>query len=159
RAAGWRAGLYTSPHLVDVRERFIVNDRPIPAEAFAEWTARILPTVEETGASFFEATTAIAFADLAARQVEIAVVEVGLGGRLDATNVLTPVVSAITHIARDHTEYLGESLEAIAREKAGIAKPGTPLIVGESDPEIVSVIRDAASASGAPIVVVSSDRP
>jgi len=158
REAGFRTGLYTSPHLVDVRERFIVNDRPIPPDAFAEWTAAILPVVEETGASFFEATTAIAFADLAARQADIAVVEVGLGGRLDATNVLTPLVAAITHIARDHTEYLGESLAGIAREKAGIAKAGRPLVVGDTDPEVLGEISSVASAAGAEVIVVPPDR-
>ncbi|UCF42104.1 MAG: bifunctional folylpolyglutamate synthase/dihydrofolate synthase, partial [Gemmatimonadota bacterium] len=96
RAGGVRAGLYTSPHLVEARERMVVDDRPITPEAFARWTEVLLEPVEAADASFFEATTAIAFADFAARGVEVAVVEVGLGGRLDSTNVLTPLVSAVT---------------------------------------------------------------
>lgn len=154
REAGFRVGLYTSPHLVDVRERVVVDDRPIPPEAFAQWTAAMLPTVEETRASFFEATTVIALADFAARGVDVAVVEVGLGGRLDATNVLSPLVAAITQIALDHTEYLGASLAEIAREKAGIAKRGRPLIIGETEPEIVKVLSTTAATLGARVVIV-----
>ena len=135
-----------------------MNDRPIPTEAFAKWTTALRPAVKESGASFFEATTALAFADFAARGVDIAVVEVGLGGRLDATNVLVPLVSAVTHIARDHTEYLGAGLEGIAREKAGIAKPGCPLVIGETDPAIVRVISEVATAAGATVVVVPPRR-
>jgi len=122
-ARGFRVGTYTSPHLVSVRERVVVDGVPIDADAFAEWTAFLRPHIERLDASFFEATTAIAFADLAARGVDIAIVEVGLGGRLDATNVITPLASVVTKIARDHTEYLGPDLASIAREKAGIAKP------------------------------------
>ena len=107
REAGFSVGLYTSPHLVDVRERMIVDDRPISRTAFAGWTARLLPEIERTQASFFEATTAIAFADFAARRVDVAVVEVGLCGRLDSPNVVAPLAGAVTTIARDHTEYLG----------------------------------------------------
>ncbi len=154
RRAGFRVGLYTSPHLVDVRERFIVNERPIPEESFADWVDAILPGVEESRASFFEATTAIAFADFAARGVDIAVVEVGLGGRLDATNVLRPLVSAVTQIARDHTDYLGDSLAAIAREKAGIAKRGRPLVIGETDRDMVAIMEETARAAGATVVTV-----
>jgi dihydrofolate synthase / folylpolyglutamate synthase len=147
RAAGHRVGLYTSPHLVDVRERMLVDARPIPADAFVAWTERLRPLLETTGASFFETTTAIAFADFAARGADIAVVEVGLGGRLDATNVVTPLVSAVTHVAFDHTEYLGPTLEGIAEEKAGIAKPGVPFVVGEPDPAIADLL--VARAEGA----------
>src|SRR5690606_14561380 len=114
---GFRVGLYTSPHLVSFRERIRVNDAPITRDAVATWTEYLRPLCDETGATFFEMTTAIAFADFAARGAEIAVVEVGLGGRLDSTNVITPLVSAVTHIALDHMKYLGESLEQIAREK------------------------------------------
>ena len=98
------------------------------------WTGRLEPLIEELGATFFETTTAIAFADFAARGVEIAVVEVGLGGRLDSTNVVTPLVSVVTQIALDHKKYLGDTLEEIAREKAGIAKPGVPFVIGETRP-------------------------
>ena len=114
-ARGLRVGLYTSPHLVSVCERITLNGTPISEEAFAEWVTFLLPHIERVDASFFEAMTAIAFADLAARDADIAVVEVGLGGRLDATNVLTPLVSVVTKIALEHTEYLGHTLEAICQ--------------------------------------------
>lgn len=146
-AAGFRVGLYTSPHLVSFRERIRVDGMPISEAAVAAWTALLRPTIEATGATFFEATTALAFADFAARGVEIAVIEVGLGGRLDSTNVLTPLVSVVTHIALDHQKYLGDTLEAIAAEKAGIAKPGVPFVVGESDPSIAAILLDAGSAA------------
>ncbi|MBI2615211.1 MAG: bifunctional folylpolyglutamate synthase/dihydrofolate synthase [Gemmatimonadetes bacterium] len=155
REAGVSVGLYTSPHLVDVRERMVVDGRPISREAFAAWTERLRPLIERSGASFFEGLTAIALADLAARRVEVAVVEVGLGGRLDSTNVVEPVASAVTTIAREHTEYLGDTLPGIAREKAGIAKPGTPFVIGETDPAIATVLADVAGERGArPIVAV-----
>jgi len=143
-AAGWRVGLYTSPHLVSFRERIRVDGVPIPADAVAMWTAQLSERIGELGATFFEATTAMAFADFAARGVEIAVVEVGLGGRLDSTNVVSPLVSGVTKIARDHMKYLGDSLEDIAREKAGIAKPGVPFVIGERDPGLVDVLRGEA---------------
>jgi dihydrofolate synthase / folylpolyglutamate synthase len=154
REAGYAVGLYTSPHLVDVRERMIVDDRPIGRSAFAAWTERLRPEIERTEASFFEATTAIAFADFAARRVDVAVIEVGLGGRLDGTNVITPLASAVTTIARDHTEYLGDSLAAIAREKAGIAKPSVPFVIGEPDPALADVLADVAGAAGARVTRV-----
>lgn len=151
-AAGWRVGLYTSPHLVSFRERIRVDGVPISAEAVAMWTGRLEPEMRELGATFFEGSTAMAFADFAARGAEIAVVEVGLGGRLDSTNVVTPLVSAVTKIALDHMKYLGDTLEEIAREKAGIAKPGVPFVVGERDPRLVAVLRQearrAAQAAG-----------
>jgi dihydrofolate synthase/folylpolyglutamate synthase len=143
--AGWRVGLYTSPHLVSFRERIRVDGSPISEDAVATWTTRLEQPIRELGATFFEATTAIALADLAARGAEIGVIEVGLGGRLDSTNVITPLVSGITRIARDHMKYLGDSLEAIAREKAGIAKPGVPFVIGESDPHLVESLRAEAS--------------
>jgi dihydrofolate synthase/folylpolyglutamate synthase len=160
RSGGWRVGLYTSPHLVSFRERIRVDGAPIPEAAVAMWTARMRPLIEERGATFFEATTAMAFADFAARGAEIAVVEVGLGGRLDSTNVITPLVSGVTKIALDHMKYLGGSLADIAREKAGIAKPGVPFVIGERDPELVEVLRTearravAAAGGGADIRVL-----
>jgi dihydrofolate synthase/folylpolyglutamate synthase len=144
REAGWRVGLYTSPHLVSFRERIQVDGTPITEAAVAMWTERLRPLILERGATFFEATTAIAFADFAARGAEIAVVEVGLGGRLDSTNVVSPLVSAVTKIERDHMKYLGDTLEKIAGEKAGIAKPGAPFVIGERSPELVDVLRRAA---------------
>ena len=146
-AAGWRVGLYTSPHLVSFRERFTVNGQPISEAAVAMWVDRLRPRIEDLDATFFEATTALAFADFAARGVEIAVIEVGLGGRLDSTNVVQPLVSAITKIELDHQKYLGDTLELIAAEKAGIAKPGAPLIVGETRPALLRVLRAAADAA------------
>src|ERR687890_10816 len=142
--AGWRVGLYTSPHLASFRERIRVDGVPISEEALAMWTARLQPLILERRATFFEATTAIAFADFAARGAEIVVAEVGLGGRLDSTNVVHPLVSAVTKIERDHMKYLGDSLECIASEKAGIAKPGVPFVIGETDPDLVEVLRREA---------------
>lgn len=150
---GHRVGLYTSPHLVSFRERIRVGGVPVSRDAVAMWTDQLRPLAEETSATFFEMTTAIAFADFAARGAEIAVVEVGLGGRLDSTNVVTPLVSAVTHIALDHMKYLGDTLEDIAHEKAGIAKPGVPFVIGESDPELASLLAEAATAT------VSEQRP
>jgi dihydrofolate synthase/folylpolyglutamate synthase len=153
-AEGWRVGLYTSPHLVDIRERMLVDGRPVSREAFARWTTELQTTVLEAGASFFEATTAIALADFAARGADIAVIEVGLGGRLDATNVVDPLVSAVTNIGLDHADYLGDSLEGIAREKAGIAKRGRPFVIGETDPDLRAVLVELAEVGGALPVVV-----
>ena len=155
REAGASAGLYTSPHLVDVRERIVVDDRPVSQEAFARWTERLRPAIERSGASFFEALTAIALADFASRGVDVAVVEVGLGGRLDSTNVVQPLGCAVTNIAVEHTEYLGDTLAAIGREKAGIAKRGAPFVIGEADPEISALLAYEAAERGAqPIVTV-----
>ena len=142
--AGWRVGLYTSPHLISFRERIRVDGVPIGEEAVAMWTERLRPLILERKATFFEASTAIAFADFAARGAEVAVVEVGLGGRLDSTNVVRPLVSAVTKIARDHMKYLGDTLEKIACEKAGIAKPDRPFVIGERDPALVEVLRREA---------------
>jgi dihydrofolate synthase / folylpolyglutamate synthase len=144
REAGWRVGLYTSPHLVSFRERILVDGMPISEAAVAMWTGQLLSPILERKATFFEATTALAFADFAARGVEIAVVEVGLGGRLDSTNVVRPLVSGVTKIERDHMQYLGDTLELIACEKAGIAKPGVPFVIGETDPALVEVLRREA---------------
>ena len=157
---GLRVGVYTSPHLVDARERIVVAGAPISEDAFTEWAWRLRPAIERLDASFFEAITAIGFADFAARGVDVAIVEVGLGGRLDATNVVTPLVSVVTKIAREHTEYLGPDLEGIAREKAGIAKPGVPFVTGEPDPAIRAVLVAEAVRLGAwPVRTVATGRP
>jgi len=148
-ARGFRVGVYTSPHLVSVRERMMVDGVPIDEDAFAEWATYLKPHIERLDASFFEATTAIALADMAARGVDIAVVEVGLGGRLDSTNVITPLVSVVTKIALEHTDYLGSDLASIAREKAGIAKLGVPFVTGERDPAVQHVLREEAERRGA----------
>lgn len=157
-ARGFRVGVYTSPHLVSVRERVVVDGVPIGEDAFAEWTSFLKPHIERLDASFFEATTAIAFADLAARGSDVAVVEVGLGGRLDSTNVITPLVSVVTKIALEHTDYLGTDLASIAREKAGIAKPGVPFVTGERDPAVLRVLREEAERRGASGVWVADTR-
>ncbi len=161
RAHGLRVGLYTSPHLVSFRERIRVDGEPISRAAVVAWTDHLRPVIEATGATFFEITTAIALADFAARGVEVAVVEVGLGGRLDSTNVITPLASVVTHIALDHQKYLGDTLEAIAAEKAGIAKPGVPFVIGERDPVVAAVLRRAAEAAAGqeplPVVQVAPE--
>ena len=157
RARGWRVGLYTSPHLVSPTERITVDGVPIAEEAFTEWTSQLKPHIERLDASFFEATTALALADLAARGVDIAVIEVGLGGRLDATNVVTPLVSAVTKIALEHVEYLGSDLKGIAREKAGIAKPRVPFVTGESDPDIrAEIVKEARARGAQPVITVDT---
>lgn len=117
---------------------------PAGEDAIAMWVDRLRPTVEAIGATFFEVGTAIAFADFAARGAEIAVIEVGLGGRLDSTNVVRPLVSGVTKIALDHQKYLGETLEAIGTEKAWIAKPGAPFVIGETRPDLVQALRAVA---------------
>jgi dihydrofolate synthase/folylpolyglutamate synthase len=150
REAGMHVGLYTSPHLVSFRERIQVDGVPISESAVAAWTERLDPLIRERQATFFEITTAIALADFAARGVDIAVVEVGLGGRLDSTNVLVPLVSAVTKIEKDHMKYLGGTLELIAREKAGIAKPGVPFVIGETRPRLIEVMRDEAQKAAEP---------
>ncbi len=147
REHGLRVGLYTSPHLVSFRERIQVDNVPISEEAVATWTAALRPAIESLDATFFEATTAIAFAHFAARDVDIAVIEVGLGGRLDSTNVITPLVSVVTHIALDHQKYLGDTVEEIAREKAGIAKPGVPFVIGEADERLAAILAEAAASA------------
>jgi dihydrofolate synthase/folylpolyglutamate synthase len=152
--AGWRVGLYASPHLVSFRERIRVDGVPITPEAVAAWTTLLRPEIEAKQATFFEATTAIAFADFAARGAEIAVVEVGLGGRLDSTNVVTPLVTAVTKVAMDHTKYLGDTLELIATEKAGIAKEGVPFVIGEMEPGLVRVLSETATRLGGVVLVV-----
>lgn len=146
-AAGWRVGLYTSPHLVSFRERVLVDRVPVSEAAVATWVTELQPLIEELGATFFEASTVLALADIVARGAEIAVVEVGLGGRLDSTNVVRPLVSAITKIEMDHQKYLGETLEAIATEKAWIAKPGAPFVVGETRAVLLPVIAREADAA------------
>ena len=155
RARGLRVGKYTSPHLVDFRERIVVDGRPIGEEAVADWVARWAPTCERLGATFFEATTAMAFDHFAASAVDVAVVEVGLGGRLDSTNVVVPLAAGVTSIGIDHAEYLGGTREAIAREKAGIFKRGVAAVVGERDRGVRALLLDVAAAAGAtPIVDV-----
>jgi dihydrofolate synthase/folylpolyglutamate synthase len=152
---GRRVGLYSSPHLVDFRERFTVGGRPVTEETVVEFIERMLPTIERIGATFFEATTALAFEHFARAEVDVAIVEVGLGGRLDSTNVVRPLVATVTTIGRDHVEYLGDSLEGIADEKAGIFKRGAGAVVGEPDAVLrARLARRAAAAGSAPVRVL-----
>jgi dihydrofolate synthase/folylpolyglutamate synthase len=155
RARGLRVGRYTSPHLVDFRERILVDGRPIDEDAVVAWVERWTPTCERIGATFFEATTALAFDHLASQGVDVAVVEVGLGGRLDATNVLTPLAAGVTAIGVDHAELLGDTREIIAGEKAGIFKRGVPAVLGEADDDIRAILASHAAVREAkPIVHV-----
>jgi dihydrofolate synthase/folylpolyglutamate synthase len=154
-----RVGKYTSPHLVDFRERIVVDGKAIPAENVVEFVNRWTPKVEELGATFFEATTALAFEYFAQQHVDIALIETGLGGRLDSTNVIDPVAAGVTTIDYDHMEYLGDSLQQIAIEKAGIYKPGRPAVVGEADPELRRLLSQQARQAGASAVrIVSEER-
>lgn len=148
---GLRVGLYTSPHLVDFRERIRVNGLPIPEEAVTDLTERLRAAAAPGPApTFFEFTTAMAFRYFADSGVDIAVIEVGLGGRFDATNVITPLATAITNVALDHQEHLGHSVEKIAFEKAGIIKPCVPLVIGKMTQEGLPVIERVAAERGAP---------
>ena len=145
-AAGHRTGLHTSPHLFDLNERLRIDGVPAPWKWLASAVARYRNTFERIEPSFFEATVALSFLYFAENGVDWAVVEVGLGGRLDATNVLQPDLSVITSIGLDHTDLLGSTLAAIAREKAGIIKPEVPVLTSAAQPEAVRVIREVAAA-------------
>ena len=158
RARGLRVAKYTSPHLVDFRERFVVNGEMVPHEAIAAFLEEWTPAVERLGATFFEATTAMGFHLFAEAGVDVAIVETGLGGRLDATNVVTPLVAGVSGIAIDHTEWLGTTREAIAPEKAGIYKPNVPAIVGEPDQGIRELLASEARRRGArPVRIVAEE--
>jgi dihydrofolate synthase/folylpolyglutamate synthase len=142
---------------VDIRERMTVAGEPIPAGDVTAFINRHTPFVEEIGASFFEATTAMAFEYFAQAGADVAVIEAGLGGRLDSTNVLDPLVAGVTSIGLDHTEYLGSTLEAIASEKAGIFKPGRPAVIGEREPRIRDLLAEHARQAGASQVRIASE--
>lgn len=139
QAQGYRVGLFTSPHLVDFRERIRVSGEMIPEETVVQFVAENQAFLDELRPSFFETTMAMAFWYFAQQQVDIAVVEVGLGGRLDSTNIIRPLISVITNIGVDHTEFLGETLPEIAAEKAGIIKAHVPCVIGETHPETQAV--------------------
>ena len=151
QSAGYRVGLYTSPHLVDFRERIRVNGVPVSEQDVVDFVERERSFFEPLHPSFFELTTAMAFRYFADCHVDVAVVEVGLGGRLDCTNLISPDLSVITNISFDHTQFLGHTLAAIAREKAGIIKPHTPVVVGEVLPETRFVFEQQAQAMEAPL--------
>jgi dihydrofolate synthase/folylpolyglutamate synthase len=155
RGRGLRVARYTSPHLVDFRERIVVNGAPVTEEEVVAFIDGWTPTVERIGASFFEATTALAFKHFAGARVDVAIVETGLGGRLDSTNVVQPIAAGVTSIGFDHMEYLGGTLQEIAKEKAGIFKAGVPAVIGEGDPEVRAwLARDARSAGASAVRIV-----
>ncbi len=151
RHHGLKTGLYTSPHLISVGERFVVSGKPIPPSRLAALCKRLKEALGKDEATYFELTTALAFLYFAEEGVEIAVVECGLGGRLDATNVILPEVAVITHVGLDHQAYLGETLAEIAAEKAGIIKPKRPLVVGPLREEAFQVIEGQAQRLSAPL--------
>ena len=160
RAAGWRSGRYTSPHLLHLSERFVIDGRAVEPGALTAVVEQVRDAVDrlrgqgriDVHPTFFEVTTAVAFELFRRAKVEVAVCEVGMGGRLDATNVLHPLVGAVTSIALDHQEYLGRTLQEIAIEKAGIIKPGMPVVVGRLAPEALRPIEMVAVERGAEVV-------
>lgn len=154
QSVGYRTGLYTSPHIYDFRERIRVNGEMISEEAVVDFVGRWIETRDsnpDLEPSFFELTSTMAFEYFARENVDIAVIETGLGGRLDSTNIITPILSVITNISLDHTSLLGDTPAQIAREKAGIIKPGVPVVIGERDPSTDDVFITAAEQVGAPI--------
>lgn len=157
--AGYKVGLHTSPHLKDFRERFRINGTMIPEAEVVRFVEAYRSGFEPIQASFFEWGVALAFWWFRQEQVDIAVIETGMGGRLDSTNVVTPEVSVITNVGWDHMDFLGNTLEAIAGEKAGIIKRGVPAVVGEADPSIAAVFRRKAEAEGAGLVLVDQQAP
>jgi dihydrofolate synthase/folylpolyglutamate synthase len=161
RASGHRVGLYTSPHLISVRERIQIDRRPISEADFAEGMTVVRRTVggrKDHEATFFELMTALALWHFAREKVDWVVWETGLGGRLDATNIVRPAITIITNIGLDHQQYLGESLRDIAAEKAGIIKPGVPVISAVEIGEAAAVIRERAKAEGCMLTLVNKDR-
>lgn len=142
--SGFKTGLFTSPHLIDFRERIRINGEPISEQFIIDFVAKNKTQFEEIEASFFEYTFALAAEYFAENQVDIAVVEVGMGGRLDSTNVVNSIVSVITNIAFDHTQFLGNTLDKIAKEKAGIIKPEVPVVIGETQEEIMDLFIESA---------------
>ncbi len=151
QSAGYRVGLYTSPHLQSFTERIRISGVPIAEERVAQFVVDNQALIEAIEPSFFEVTVAMAFAYFARQQVDLAIIEVGLGGRLDSTNVITPAVSLITNIGYDHTDILGDTLAKIATEKAGIIKPGVPVVISETQPETEPVFCQIANSVGADI--------
>ena len=149
--AGYKTGLYTSPHLRDFRERIRINGEMIPEEHVVDFIAKHQEEFEKIGLSFFEMTVGMAFDYFSNEHVDIAIVEVGMGGRLDSTNLITPELSVITNIGLDHVQFLGDTLEKIAHEKAGIIKEGIPVVIGETQPETHQVFEDKANACHSPL--------
>lgn len=157
QSAGYRVGLYTSPHLIDFRERIRINGEPIAESYVVRFVEEQRDFFEPLSPSFFELTTAMAFRYFADEKVDVAIIEVGMGGRLDCTNIIRPDLCIITNISMDHTQYLGDTLEKIATEKAGIIKKGIPVIIGETTPETHPVFLRIAEEVGAPIEFVEDE--
>lgn len=157
QSAGYRTGLYTSPHLLDFRERIRINGGMIPEEEVLRFVNSQRGNIEEIDPSFFEVTVAMAFLYFARQEVDIAVIEVGLGGRLDSTNVIRPLLSVITNIGYDHVSILGNTLAQIAAEKAGVIKPGAPVVIGDKHPETAEVFTRKAAETGSPVSFASSE--
>ncbi len=158
QSTGYKVGLYTSPHLVDFRERIRINGAMIAEEKVVQFVEDNKAFLEDVRPSFFETTMALAFAYFAAEKVDIAVIEVGLGGRLDSTNIITPELSVITNIGIDHTEFLGNTLAQIASEKAGIIKPHVPVVIGETHPDTAPVFLQIAQQQQAAITFADTCR-
>ena len=159
QSAGYKVGLYTSPHLVDFRERIRINGLPIPKENVIRFVEQERSFFEPLHPSFFELATAMAFQYFAEEKVDVAVIEVGLGGRLDCTNIITPDLCVITNISFDHVQFLGDTLGKIASEKAGIIKAGIPVVIGEANAETRPVFTQKAEAVGAPILFAEDEAP
>lgn len=155
--AGYKTGLYTSPHLKDFRERIKINGQDIPETFVVDFIQKNKPFFEEQELSFFEMTVGLAFDYFVSQNVAIAIIEVGMGGRLDSTNIITPIVSVITNIGMDHTQFLGNTLQEIAGEKAGIIKPGIPVVIGEHTPETKPVFLAKAELCSSPIYFASDE--
>ena len=158
QTAGYKTGLYTSPHLRDFRERIKINGLMIEEAFVVDFTERVKPFIELIEPSFFEITVAMAFEYFALQKVDIAIIETGLGGRLDSTNVITPELSVITNIGYDHMNILGETLPLIAAEKAGIIKHKIPVVIGETLPETLPVFEEKAALESSPIFYASKER-
>lgn len=154
--AGKSTGLYTSPHILDFRERVIVNGSMISKKFVIDFTNRLVPIIEKIKPSFYEVNTAMAFEYFKLKKVEYGVIETGLGGRLDSTNIVTPIISIITSIAIEHTDYLGDTIEKIAFEKAGIIKKNAPCVVGKLDPSALKVVKDQAEEMNAPLTIAAN---
>ncbi|MDE7345455.1 MAG: bifunctional folylpolyglutamate synthase/dihydrofolate synthase [Muribaculaceae bacterium] len=159
QSQGYRVGLYTSPHLVDFRERIRIDGEMIPKEAVTDFVNRFRDSNYQGHPSFFELTMMMAFDWFASSRVDYAVIEVGMGGRLDSTNIITPELSIITNISKDHTQFLGATLPEIALEKAGIIKTGIPCVIGEAEGEIREVFEEKASMEGTTILFAQDFMP
>jgi dihydrofolate synthase/folylpolyglutamate synthase len=157
QSAGYKTGLYTSPHLKDFTERIKIDGQEIGHSYVIDFVNRIKPHIETIQPSFFEITVAMAFDYFASQQIDVAVIEVGLGGRLDSTNVITPVLSVITNISFDHKDILGDTLEKIASEKAGIIKDNVPVVISQRQPEIQHVFIDKARQHNAPLTFADNE--